>query len=399
MMIGIGGCTKTQRATERAALHARLAPPDEPDKHLPKKMKTLRSSRIDRTITIAVLAVLIAGVFLVLKPFLSAIVWAAILAATTSPLLRWIESRIRRRGIAAAIMTLLILLVVVAPFVIVGATLAENADEMTEFFRQLVERGPPDPPGWLAGLPFVGERLSAYWASFAHDGAALLAELRRLLDPFKDFAFRSGAVVGEGLLQLTLSVFIAFFFFRDGEAIMARLRGAVQRIAEERGLLMLEIADTTTRAVVYGILGTALAQGVLMAIGLFIVGIKAAPLLGLVTFFLSPIPVGPPLVWIPAGLLLMSQGETAWGIFLLVWGAFVVSSVDNVLKPMIISRGSDLPFILVLLGVFGGVVAFGFIGVFLGPVLLALGFVLIKEWASPAGAPADLNNAPPDDLP
>jgi predicted PurR-regulated permease PerM len=136
-----------------------------------------------------------------------------------------------------------------------------------------------------------------------------------------------------------------------------------------------------------------------MAIGLFIVGIKAAPLLGLVTFFLSPIPVGPPLVWIPAGLLLMSQGETAWGIFLLVWGAFVVSSVDNVLKPMIISRGSDLPFILVLLGVFGGVVAFGFIGVFLGPVLLALGFVLIKEWASPAGVSADLNNAPPDDLP
>ena len=131
---------------------------------------------------------------------------------------------------------------------------------------------------------------------------------------------------------------------------------------------MLDVAGATTRAVVYGILGTALAQGVLMAIGLYIAGIKAAPLLGLVTFFLSPVPIGPPLVWIPAGLwLIFAQGETAWGIFLLVWGALVVSSVDNVLKPMIISRGSDLPFILVMLGVFGGVVAFGFIGVFLGP--------------------------------
>jgi predicted PurR-regulated permease PerM len=133
---------------------------------------------------------------------------------------------------------------------------------------------------------------------------------------------------------------------------------------------------------------TALAQGVLMAVGLYIVGIKSAPLLGLVTFFLSPVPVGPPLVWIPAGLwLIFSQGETAWGIFLLAWGALIVSSVDNVLKPMIISRGSDLPFMLVLLGVFGGVVAFGFIGVFLGPVLLALGFALVKEWANPDDVP------------
>lgn len=155
---------------------------------------------------------------------------------------------------------------------------------------------------------------------------------------------------------------------------------------------MLDVADRTTRAVVYGILGTALAQGVLMAIGLYIVGIKAAPLLGLATFFLSPVPVGPPLIWIPAGLyLIFGQGETGWGIFLLAWGAIVVSSVDNVLKPMIISRGSALPFILVMLGVFGGVVAFGFIGVFLGPVLLALAFALIKEWARPQEAPA----APP----
>ena len=183
---------------------------------------------------------------------------------------------------------------------------------------------------------------------------------------------------------------IAFFFFRDGDAIMARLRGAVSRISPSRGLHMLGVAGATTRAVVYGILGTALAQGVLMAIGLYIVGIKAAPLLGLVTFFLSPVPVGPPLVWIPVGLwLIFSQGETMWGIFMLLWGTFVVSSVDNVLKPMIISHGSDLPFILVMLGVFGGVIAFGFIGVFLGPVLLALAFALVKEWAAPTDAQPD----------
>jgi predicted PurR-regulated permease PerM len=342
-------------------------------------------SRIDRTITLVVLAVLVAGVYLVLAPFLSAIVWAAILAATTWPLFHGMVSRAGRPAAAASVMTLLILAVVVAPFVIVGATLAENADRLYQFTRELIARGPPDPPAWLAGIPLVGERAAAYWSSFAHDSAGLMEELRRFVDPLRALAFRAGAVVGDGLLQLTLSVLIAFFFYRDGDAIMARVRGAVSRISPARGLHMLEVAGATTRAVVYGILGTALAQGVLMAIGLYIVGIQAAPLLGLVTFFLSPIPVGPPLVWIPAGLwLIFSQGETAWGIFLMIWGALVVSSVDNVLKPMIISRGSDLPFILVMLGVFGGVIAFGFIGVFLGPVLLALGFVLIKEWAAPA---------------
>lgn len=343
------------------------------------------TSRIDRTITLVVLAVLVGGVYLVLEPFLSAIVWAAILAATTWPLFDWMVRRAGRPGVAATVMTLLIMTVVVAPFVIVGATLAENADRLADFTRNVIERGLPDPPEWVGKMPLIGERIAAYWASFANDGAGLLVELRRLLDPLRQFGFKAGAVVGDGLLQLTLSVLIAFFFFRDGQAIMARVRGAVGRIAPARGLHMLEVAGATTRAVVYGILGTALAQGVLMAIGLYIVGIKAAPLLGLLTFFLSPVPVGPPLVWIPTGLwLIFAQGETALGIFLLIWGAVIVSSVDNVLKPMIISRGSDLPFILVMLGVFGGVVAFGFIGVFLGPVLLAIGFALVKEWATAA---------------
>ncbi len=341
-------------------------------------------SRIDRTITLVVLAVLVAGVYLVLQPFLSAIVWAAILVATTWPVFHWLERRTGQPAASATLMTVLILMVVVAPFVIVGATLAENAERVGDYARGVIERGPPSPPEWVSKIPLVGERASAYWSTLSHDTAGLLDELRRFLDPARQFAFRLGAVVGDGLLQLTLSVLIAFFFYRDGEAIMARVRAAVERISPARGEHMLDVAGATTRAVVYGILGTALAQGVLMAIGLYIAGFKAAPLLGLVTFFLSPVPVGPPLVWIPAGLyLIFGLGETAWGIFVLLWGLLVVSSVDNLLKPFLISRGSDLPFMLVILGVFGGVIAFGFIGVFLGPVLLALAFVLLKEWAAP----------------
>ena len=111
-------------------------------------------------------------------------------------------------------------------------------------------------------------------------------------------------------------------------------------------------------------------------------GIRAAPLLGLLTFVVSPVPIGPPLVWVPAGLWLINVGETGWGLFVLLWGVLVVSTIDNVIKPLIISRGSVLPFMLVLLGVLGGVVAFGFIGVFLGPVLLAVGYGVLQEWAA-----------------
>jgi predicted PurR-regulated permease PerM len=329
----------------------------------------LRPSATDQTITLAVLAVLVAGVFLVIQPFVSAIVWAAVLAATAWPVFAWMRRHLSgRSGLAATVVTLLILVVVVTPFLVVGITLAENSDRLTTFFRELVESGPPGPPAWVNDLPFVGPRLVTYWSTFAHDSAAAFVELKKWVEPAKAYALKGGAGVAEGLLQLTLSVLIAFFFFRDGDAIVARLRGAVSRIAPDRGLHMLHVALVTTRAVVYGILGTALAQGVLMAIGLWIVGIKAAPLLGLATFFLSPVPVGPPLVW----------------------------TVDNVIKPLIISHGSDLPFILVLLGVFGGVVAFGFIGVFLGPVLLALGFAMIKEWAGDTPAAAAARKAATD---
>jgi predicted PurR-regulated permease PerM len=356
-----------------------------------------RPSRIDETITMVVLAVLVVGVFLVLQPFLTAIVWAAVLAAATWPVFTLARRRFGgRSALAATTVTVLILVVVVTPFVVVAETLAENSDRMSTFVRGIIERGPPDPPAWVAQLPIVGSRIAEYWASFAHDNVALLEELKKFVEPVRAFALKGGASVAEGLVQLTLSVLIAFFFFRDGDAIVARLRGAVGRIAPERGLHMLQVALATTRAVVYGILGTALAQGVLMAIGLWIAGIKAAPLLGMATFFLSPVPIGPPLVWIPASIILFIQGQQGWGVFLFFWGLLVVSSVDNFIKPLIISHGSDLPFILVLLGVLGGVVAFGFIGVFLGPVLLAIGFAMVKEWAGVATTDIDEPPAHPN---
>ena len=188
------------------------------------------------------------------------------------------------------------------------------------------------------------------------------------------------------MVLITFSVFICFFFYRDGPAITARTQAVMERLAGHRAKQLIEVTAGTVSRVVNGILGTALAQSVLALIGFWISGVPGAMLLGLLTFFLSIIPMGPPLVWLPAALWLYSQGEIGWAIFLAGYGLVVVSSIDNVIKPYLISRGGSLPLLLVFMGVLGGLLAFGFIGVFLGPVILAVGYALLSEWMRPAAA-------------
>ena len=341
-----------------------------------------QADRIEHWITLALLVVLVTGCYLVLQPFLTAVIWAVVLCCTTWPAFVRLKHALGNQVTwPALLLTLAVALVLLAPFIIVGISLAENAKELIEQGRRLIDEGPPDPPSWVANIPIVGESARAYWASIAHDSASLLADLRQYLQPIQAFALTSGAAVVHGVLQLALSVLIAFFFYRDGETLSQRLVASVGRIAGDHGRRLIAVAVSTMRGVVYGILGTAIAQGVLAAIGFWLAGVPAAPLLGLATFFLSPVPVGPPLVWAPAAFWLFAQGHAGWGAFMLIWGVAVVSSVDNFIKPLIISHGSNLPFVLVLLGVLGGVIAFGFIGVFLGPTLLAIGFALIQDWS------------------
>jgi predicted PurR-regulated permease PerM len=345
--------------------------------------RSSNTTRIEQGITVVILAAIVIGCYLVLAPFISALLWAVVLCCTTWPAF----NRLRRvtrlsASLAGLLMTTLIALVLLAPFVFVGMTLAENANQLLVLGKRFVDEGPPEPPAWVGQIPLIGDRIQSYWAGFAHDSPALVAELEKYLEPLRSFALASGGAVAQGLLQLTLSILIAFFFYRDGEAMAARLNAGVSRIAGDHGKELVAVAVNTMRGVVYGILGTAIAQGVVAAIGFWIAGVPAATLLGLATFVLSPVPIGPPLVWFPAALWLFYHGSTGWGIFMLIWGVAVVSSVDNVIKPLIISRGSNLPFILVLLGVLGGVVAFGFIGLFLGPTLLAIGFALLRDWSA-----------------
>jgi predicted PurR-regulated permease PerM len=278
-------------------------------------------------------------------------------------------------------MALAMIVVMILPFLIVGATLADNVQELTASAKTWVAAGPPAPPAWLAKVPAVGQQAAERWQSLAADNAKLLEATKRFIEPVGSLLVIVSVAIGGGLVQLALSIFIAFFLFRDGIAIGQRVTAGVQRIGGERGMHLLEVAGNTVRGVVYGILGTGLVQALMAGLGFLIAGVPGAALLALLTFFLSVVPVGPPLVWIPAALWLFYQGSTGWGIFMLVWGV-LVSSVDNVVKPWLISQGSDLPFILIFFGVLGGALMFGFIGVFIGPTLLAVGYRLVEEWVA-----------------
>jgi len=339
--------------------------------------------RSDRLLAIVALTLLGVGCVYVLWPFMSSLAWAAILVSTCWPPLLWLDRMLGgRRVLSASLITALITLVVLGPVTALAFGMAENIAQLGEAITKLMSTGLPDAPEWLRKLPLIGESLYDYWQRLAHDGKRLMEELNKLADPAQKMALDAGRVIGKGVIDLGLSVFLAFFLFLHGESLAMRLRVALSRLAGSRSGYLIEITQGTVNGVIYGILGTALAQGVLATIGFLIAGVPAALLLGVATFFFSVVPVGPPLVWGGAAIWLFQQGDLGWAAFVAAWGFFLVSMVDNVIKPLIISRGSHLPFAVVLLGVLGGVLAFGVIGAFLGPTLLALGYRLLSEWTT-----------------
>jgi predicted PurR-regulated permease PerM len=169
---------------------------------------------------------------------------------------------------------------------------------------------------------------------------------------------------------------------KDAPELSERLAVGVERLAGQRGRYLIKVAGDTVRGVIYGILGTAIAQALLAGLGFWIAGVPGAVLLAVLTFFFAVVPFGPPLIWVPAAMWLFTQNKTGLGIFMLAWGLLGISSVDNVLRPYLISQGSKMPFALIFCGVIGGALAFGLVGVFLGPTMLAVAFRLIEEWSS-----------------
>ncbi|MCS6945251.1 MAG: AI-2E family transporter [Sutterellaceae bacterium] len=341
------------------------------------------SDRIPVTplVKVAALAALAIGTYVVLKPFLVAGLFAAVFALATWPLFEAVRRRVRGRAtLAAGIVTALAVLLVILPLAWLVETAVERVPGWIAVAQRWFEEGPPQPPAWLARIPLLGPLLDQYWREWLGAPGALAGVARRAVEFGREPLLAAGATIGQGVLQLALAMFVAFFFYRDGEMLVASLRAGLLRIAGPLADELLALVQDTVRGVVLGIVGTALAQGLLAAIGFLIAGVPGPLLLGGLTALLSILPGGPVLVWLGATIWLLAQQELGWALFMALWGALLVSSIDNVVRPLLISRGASLSFALVFVGVIGGLIAFGFVGIFIGPTLLALAWRLWNAW-------------------
>lgn len=359
----------------------------------------IAEERIERLLGLLVLAVLAAGCLAVLLPFVAPVLWAVIIALVTWPAFTRLEEYLDgRRTLAASLMVLLLVAVMLVPLIVLATSLAEDVAGFIQRLRDFFSEGVTDPPAWLAGLPLVGERLVGVWREIVAGTISLGQYLPKAIQPVGNWLLQAGKGIGEAVFDLVIGLVTLFFLYRDGREAGRDLIVVAKHIGGERSRRLLDVAAATMKGVVYGTVGTALAQGLLTGIGLAITGVPAATLLGAIAAFAALFPAGPILVWGPAAIWLVAQGQLPWAIFLVAWGGVAVGMSDNVLKPMFIGRGAELHFLLILLGLLGGMIAFGFLGIFLGPTLLAVGVTLIRGWlqARTDSDESDLSNPDPE---
>jgi predicted PurR-regulated permease PerM len=352
--------------------------------------ETRSDGRIERQVATVLLASLAIGCFLVLRPFLSALLWAAILSFSTWPIYQRLEHLMGgRSALAASLMIVSAATLFALPIVALGSRLASEVPALAALVNRLVEEGPRPPPAWVKSLPVVGAHLETYWQSVAYDAAKLAADIKLYIGPVSEWLLGLGLSLGAAIGQVLLSLFVLFFFYRNGMAGSRVLRSALARVGGPIAEHLLSVAGATVRGVVYGIIGTNLVEALLAMLGLLIVGVPGAVLLGCAIFFLTLVPLAPALVFVPAILWLIAQHATLSAIFLAAWYVLVFVILEGGLRAYFISRGGDLPLVLVFLGMVGGVVAVGFLGIFLGPTLLAIGYTVLQEWTNAASLQGD----------
>ncbi len=328
------------------------------------------------------------GCVLVLYPFFSSILWAGILVFTTWPVAEWVRLRLRvGHGGAAAIMVVLTAVVVVLPLAVAAPNSATDVAHLRAIVEGALRAGLPESPGWVFAIPLFGPVIGDLWNSWSADLGMMFAAFRPYLGILAEGGLSVLLGIANGVLLFLFALFIAFFFYLYGEPIAERLRGILHRVAGAQAERLIAVTGATIRGTVYSILGTALVQGVLTAFGLWVAGVQRPVLLGTIAGFFAVLPIGAPLIWVPAGIWLLTSGATGHGIFLLGYGVLVISGTYHIIQPWILARGAKLPFLLTVLGVLGGLLAFGLLGIFLGPVLLGVGFSLANEWARPPSPP------------
>jgi predicted PurR-regulated permease PerM len=345
-------------------------------------------------ITLSVLAIggLIVGSLWILSPFLGAFIWAVMIVVATWPVMRRLQALFGgRRAPAVAAMALGLLAILIVPLGVALQAILAHADDLVALLERLPNAQLPAAPAWLGKVPLAGERAQAAWNQLASEG---MADLMAQVQPYARaaaawFAQQAGSFALV-LLQFLLIVILSAVLYAGGESWAAWMRKFGRRLAEDQGDRMVVLAGQAIRGVALGVVVTALLQSALGGIGLAIAGVPFAGVLTAIMFALCIAQLGPILVLLGATAWAYASLGTGWGTFLLVW-SLVVGTMDNFVRPVLIRRGADLPLLLIFAGVIGGLVAFGVVGIFVGPVVLAVAYTLLDNWVArgPAATSSD----------
>jgi len=333
------------------------------------------------TLGVLFISGLIVASFWILQPFLPAVIWAAMIVVSTWRVMLGIEARLwGKRSLAVVAMTLILLLVLVVPLSLAIAAIADNADRIVGWAKWLSEFKVPPPPDWVAGLPLVGAKLQQFWEAFAATGIEDYASrIAPYAQTVSEWLIGKAGNFGLLLLQFLLTVVIAAVMYAGGESAADWMKRFGQRLGGKRGADVVVLASQAIRGVALGVVVTAVVQSLLGGIGLAIAGVPMASVLTVLMFMLCIAQLGPILALLPAVAWLYWSGENGWGTFLLVW-TLVVGSLDNILRPYLIKKGADLPLLLIFAGVIGGMITIGLVGIFVGPVVLAVAYTLLDAW-------------------
>lgn len=331
-----------------------------------------------RAATLLFVCALLAMGYLVLRDFIVPLVWAGILTYVSWPLNRWIHHRVGLgAGFSALLTTLLFAILIVVPLLFGGALLADEFADAYHAAREWLASGSPRLPEALARIPWLGERLQELLARVATDPEVIRSWLAEHAGQWLHQVRELLGAIGRNAFKLGIALLALFFFLRDGDRLAVQMRMVLRQWLGSGAREYWRSMVDTTRGVVFGLVLTALAQGVLAGLGYWVAGAGAPLLLGALTALLALVPFGAPLVWGSVGAWLLLAGAFWPGIGVLLWGALVVSMIDNLVRPLAISSSTRIPFLVVFIGVLGGLQAFGLVGLFVGPVILA---VMLAVW-------------------
>lgn len=344
-------------------------------------MTNVRRDLTKTTLSILFIGMLIFTSAWILQPFVSATIWATMLVVATWPVLLRLQAMLwNSRALAVTAMTLTLLLLFVIPMLLAIGTIMHNSDQMVEWTKLIANFRIPTPPNWIVSLPLVGSAIAGKWQLVVDSGIAdVLAKMVPQTGALAKWVIGQFGSISLLFVQFLLTVIIAAVMFANGETVATAVKRFGHRLGGARGEDAVLLAGQAIRGVALGVGVTAVVQSALGGIGLAIVGVPFAGLFTAVMFLLCIAQLGPGLVMIPAVIWVYWSGDTGWGTFLLIWGIFV-GTMDNFLRPVLIKLGADLPLLLILAGVIGGLFALGLVGIFIGPVVLAVAYTLLAAW-------------------